>query len=298
MKILSWNVRGLRSPQTFRRLRRSLKTHNPQVIFFMETKVCKSQMKRVRHRCGYLNGFEADPISTKGDFNKTMYGFGKNGGLPRDERKMENFRNVLADCQLLDVGLTGIGKCISEEDNQNFTRPYTTKEIREALFVMGPTKVPAKAIANRFRGVIEKCINVAKSAFVPSRLISNNVLLAYEILHTLQQKRVGKKGFMAVKLDMSQKHKSASGLVVWSRTGELLAMKTVMNENVPSPFAAEAYAVLQAVKLGISMALPSITVMGDSRTVIKKCQLVNSDKSVIGTIISNLIWPIPHIFVT
>lgn len=83
-------------------------------------------------------------------------------------------------------------------------------------------------------------------------------------------------------------HKSASGLVVWSWTGELLALKTVGNVNVPSPFAAEAYAGLQAVQLGISMALPSITVMGDSRTVIKKCQSKNLDKSTIGAIIRDI----------
>ncbi|KAK5793588.1 hypothetical protein PVK06_034740 [Gossypium arboreum] len=65
-------------------------------------------------------------------------------------------------------------------------------------------KIMAKFIANRLRGVIGKCIDVAQSAFVPGRLISDNILLAYEILHTLKWKRVGQKGFMVVKLDMSK----------------------------------------------------------------------------------------------
>ncbi|KAA3478845.1 reverse transcriptase [Gossypium australe] len=171
--------------------------------------------------------------------------------------------------------LSGNDRCISEEDNQFLTKLYTKKEIKAAVFEMGPTKalredglpalfyqkcwhivgddvikfclqilnedkgfkqvnsthivlipkvanpvnmkqfrlislcnviykIMAKAIANRLRGVIEKCIDVAQSAFVPRRLISDNVLLAYEILHTLKQKRVGQKGFKAVKLDMSK----------------------------------------------------------------------------------------------
>ncbi|XP_040949964.1 uncharacterized protein [Gossypium hirsutum] len=50
-----------------------------------------------------------------------------------------------------------------------------------------------KTLANRFRRVIEKCIEVAQSAFVLERLISDNVLLAYEILNTLKGKRIGKK---------------------------------------------------------------------------------------------------------
>lgn len=57
---------------------------------------------------------------------------------------------------------------------------------------------------NHFRVVIGKCIDAAQSAFVPKRLISDNVLLAYKILNTLKQKKVGKKGFMTIKLDMSK----------------------------------------------------------------------------------------------
>lgn len=42
-------------------------------------------------------------------------------------------------------------------------------------------KLIAKMIANRFQGVLEDYISSAQSALVPGRLISNNVLLAYEI---------------------------------------------------------------------------------------------------------------------
>lgn len=67
--------------------------------------------------------------------------------------------------------------------------------------------------------------------------------------------------------------------------GEILALKTVLNNNVSSSFAAEAYAGLQAIMLGISMGILSATIMGDSRTIIKKCQTTKPDKSVIGAII-------------
>lgn len=42
-----------------------------------------------------------------GDFDEIMYGFKKNRGLPRDKRRMESFRNVLADCHLMDMGFSG-----------------------------------------------------------------------------------------------------------------------------------------------------------------------------------------------
>lgn len=54
--------------------------------------------------------------------------------------------------------------------------------------------------------------------FCARRLISDNVLLAYELLHTPRQKRMGKKSFMAIKLDMSK----AYNRVEWGFIREIM----------------------------------------------------------------------------
>ena len=43
-----------------------------------------------------------------------------------------------------------------------------------------------------------------QSAFVSGRLITNNVLVAYETLHTMHARKKGKKGTLALKLDISR----------------------------------------------------------------------------------------------
>ncbi|MBA0640017.1 hypothetical protein Goklo_023005 [Gossypium klotzschianum] len=67
-----------------------------------------------------------------------------------------------------------------------------------------------------------------------------------------------------------------------------MAFKTVIHRNIPSPFAAEAYACLEGAKLGSSLRLQSVSLLGDSRTVIKKCQATSADKLVIGAIIRDI----------
>ena len=43
-----------------------------------------------------------------------------------------------------------------------------------------------------------------KSAFVLGRQITNNVLVAFETMHCIDQRRKGKNELMAIKLDMSK----------------------------------------------------------------------------------------------
>ncbi|KAL4284514.1 hypothetical protein GQ457_16G028790 [Hibiscus cannabinus] len=65
-------------------------------------------------------------------------------------------------------------------------------------------KIISKMLANRLQSVLHSCIDEAQSAFLKGRLISNNVITAYEVLHSLKNKRVGRKGYFAMKLDMSK----------------------------------------------------------------------------------------------
>jgi hypothetical protein len=65
-------------------------------------------------------------------------------------------------------------------------------------------KLVAKTLANRLKSIIPNIISPNQSAFIPRWLITDNVLAAYETLHTMQFRMWGKVGYMAIKLDMSK----------------------------------------------------------------------------------------------
>ncbi|XP_060972000.1 uncharacterized protein LOC115703869 [Cannabis sativa] len=65
-------------------------------------------------------------------------------------------------------------------------------------------KIITKVMVNRMKPFMDSIISENQSAFIPGRLISDNILVSFEILHYLKRKRKGKEGFMALKLDMSK----------------------------------------------------------------------------------------------
>ncbi|KAL0432445.1 UNVERIFIED_CONTAM: putative mitochondrial protein [Sesamum latifolium] len=73
-------------------------------------------------------------------------------------------------------------------------------------------KIASKAIANRMKPILDRIISPSQSAFVPGRLISDNILLAFEFNHFLNSKTRGEQGWMALKLDVSK----AYDKVEWS----------------------------------------------------------------------------------
>jgi hypothetical protein len=64
-------------------------------------------------------------------------------------------------------------------------------------------KLCSKSIANRLGRLIDAVISEEQYAFIPGRLITDNVLIAYESIHYLKRKK-GKSGACAVKLDMTK----------------------------------------------------------------------------------------------
>lgn len=63
-------------------------------------------------------------------------------------------------------------------------------------------KVISKMLAAHLKVFLPEIISSTQSGFVPERLITNNVLVAYESFNAIKNRREGRNGWCAVKLDM------------------------------------------------------------------------------------------------
>lgn len=61
-----------------------------------------------------------------------------------------------------------------------------------------------RVLTNRLKSVLGKIIGPSQSAFVPGWLIIDNVLAAFELIHNIKRRTKGKRGYMALKLDMAK----------------------------------------------------------------------------------------------
>lgn len=64
------------------------------------------------------------------------------------------------------------------------------------------SKVITRVMANRLKEFLGEIISDTQSAFILGRLISDFIMILYEIIHYLKRKWRGKEGSMALNLDM------------------------------------------------------------------------------------------------
>ena len=65
-------------------------------------------------------------------------------------------------------------------------------------------KIISKVLANRLKPMLHSIISKTQNAFIVDRLITDNILIVFESLHHMKTNCTRKKGFMAMKLDMSK----------------------------------------------------------------------------------------------
>ncbi|XP_030478300.1 uncharacterized protein LOC115695372 [Cannabis sativa] len=65
-------------------------------------------------------------------------------------------------------------------------------------------KIISRVLVNRLKPILSRIISPSQSAFLPSRLISDNIIIGQEVMHSLTHRKSGKLGWMALKLDMAK----------------------------------------------------------------------------------------------
>ena len=87
---------------------------------------------------------------------------------------------------------------IPKKKNHEFASEFRLISLCNVLY-----KIFSKVLANRLKKILPNIITENQSAFTKIHLISDNIFVVFESLHSMQ-KHTGKDGYMAIKLDMSK----------------------------------------------------------------------------------------------
>lgn len=65
-------------------------------------------------------------------------------------------------------------------------------------------KIISKILVQRLKSILSSIVSENQAAFIPGRHITDNVFIAYEILHSLRVRKRNANSYMAVKTDISK----------------------------------------------------------------------------------------------
>ncbi|CAN0911776.1 Transposon TX1 uncharacterized 149 kDa protein [Linum grandiflorum] len=82
--------------------------------------------------------------------------------------------------------------------------PKGMKDLRPISLCSVLYRLIAKVLANRLGRVLPNLISEEQSAFMAGRSIIDNVMVAFEIIHSMRRRQTGKWGEVAVKIDISK----------------------------------------------------------------------------------------------
>ena len=108
------------------------------------------------------------------------------------------------------ISFLSIGYILKELNNTFITlvpkilNPEKISEYRTISLCNVAYKTAAKVLANRLKLIIDEHITPHQNAFIKGRLITDNIILTQELLHTIKRKKKGKGLFCYTKVGFEQ----------------------------------------------------------------------------------------------
>lgn len=84
------------------------------------------------------------------------------------------------------------------------TNPQVHSDYRPMSLCNTILKMVTNTLANRIKSFLDRIIDPNQSDFIPNKLITDNIHLAYKLLHSLNKNKSRNKGYVGLNLDMDK----------------------------------------------------------------------------------------------
>jgi ribonuclease HI len=89
-------------------------------------------------------------------------------------------------------------------------------------------KIVSKVVVERLKNLIPKLVSPFQTGFVPGRNIHENIVVASEMAHSMYRMK-GRKGYFAVKVDLSKAYDKLSWEFIWRTLSEINIPQSMIN---------------------------------------------------------------------
>uniref|UniRef100_A0A803QJP2 Reverse transcriptase domain-containing protein n=1 Tax=Cannabis sativa TaxID=3483 RepID=A0A803QJP2_CANSA len=102
-----------------------------------------------------------------------------------------------SNCGVLSEGLNATNVVLIPKKKN----PSMMGDLRPISLCNVLVKVITKVFSSRMKGLLDVIVSDTQSVFIQARLISNNIMVFFEVMHYLKRKGKGREGSVALKLD-------------------------------------------------------------------------------------------------